>query len=417
MTTTKKIDTRSWRFDEPDFYLGDPVPVYHWLHEHDPVHWYEEGGFWVVTRHADIRFISSTPAEFSSQKIGVIMDLIRRRKGEEQIGVPAEGIEATDGRSRGLMFMDPPEHNKHRKLVAPRLTRRGIGKYDAVVGRIAAELVDALPLGEPLDFMTAVAEPFPVWVFAELLGVPQGDWPDIVRWSTAIAAVGSGDDADTHMDTMANEIAPYLMTLLADRQQNPRDDLLSVIAHASVDGEPYDLVQQLTMAVVLLAAGSETTQSLISGMVQSLLLNPGEQQRLFQNPGLLGGAVEETLRWWTPVRSMARESVQPVTLGGSDISAGDGLLLLYSAGNRDRDFWGESVDTFDITRPDPSRHLGFGFGEHFCMGVHLARRETRALFTELLGKVSRIEATGPATPRRSTLIAGFDSLPVVLAPR
>jgi cytochrome P450 len=152
-------------------------------------------------------------------------------------------------------------------------------------------------------------------------------------------------------------------------------------------------------------------------MVQSLLRNPAEQERLMADTSLVPGAVEETLRWWTPVRSMAREVVQPIELGGRALAPGDGLLLLFSAGNRDRSYWGDDVDTFDIARPDASRNLGFGFGEHYCLGVHLARRESRVLFEELLRRVRRIEPEGSPTFRRSTLIAGFEELPVTLVSR
>jgi cytochrome P450 len=188
-----------------------------------------------------------------------------------------------------------------------------------------------------------------------------------------------------------------------------------MLTTVEVDGVPFNEVQVTTYALTLLAAGSETTQSLIAGMADCLNRFPDQAAKLVGDPELAGGAVEETLRWWTPVMSMARQAAKDIEVRGVQVKAGDGLLLAYASGNRDVDRWGPTAEAFDITRREASGHLGFGFGEHFCMGAHLARREGRILLEELAKRSLRIEVTGEPVPRRSALVHTHDHLPVRLA--
>jgi cytochrome P450 len=394
------------RFDDASFYLDDPHAVYRELRDTDPLHWYEAGGFWVATKYDDIRFISSRPDLFSSQQVGILSDLraIRGGRGEIEVG------------TRGMMFMDPPVHAQHRKIMSHRFSPGAVSALEIGVREVVAEVVEQLPVSE-FDWITSVAEPIPVFVFSRILGVPRSDWHQIVEWSTTIAAAGGGEVSDADLARIQNDVGPYLWTLLNERRANPSDDLISLLAAAELDGRALDDAMAITHALTLLAAGSETTQSLIAGLAWCLAEFRDHATSVFADAGLAGAAVEETLRWWTPVMSMARQAVRDVELRGRTIRAGDGVLLLYSSANRDADLWGADAEQFDVHRKEVSRLLAFGFGEHFCLGAHLARQETRVLLEELIARATAIEVVGEPVLRRSPLIHTFDELPVRLVAR
>jgi cytochrome P450 len=397
------VTTIDARFDEPGFYLGDPNTTFRQLRETDPVHWYEEGKFWVVTKYEDIKSISARPEKFKSERIGIMMDLIARRDGREPQNLGA----------RGIMFMDPPEHRAHRKALGGRFTPAAVAKLESRVREVIGEIFDGLPDGE-FDWIERVAEPFPVYVFAYLLGIPEEDWPKVAGWATTIANVGSGLAEDSDFEFIFEHIAPYLMGLVAERAKAPTDDLLSMLNEVTIDGEPFNEIEVMTYALTLLAAGSETTQSLIAGLAECLDQHPDQADRMFADEKLSGNVVEETLRWWTPVMSMAREAAHDVEVRGTAIRAGDGLLLAYASANRDTDHWGPTAEDFDIMRPDAASHLSFGVGEHFCMGAALARREARIVLDELIKRSKGIHVTGERVFRPSTLVHTFDRLPVRL---
>jgi len=404
MTTATEARFDDARFDDASFYLGDPHATYRVLREADPLHWYGEGGFWVATKYDDIRFISSRPDLFSSEQVGILSDLRAIRAGRGEI---AAG-------SRGMMFLDPPKHAQQRKIVSHRFTPGAIAALERGVREVVIDVVERLPVGE-FDWIEHVAEPIPVFAFSRVLGVPREDWHQIVEWSTVIAAAGGGEVSDDDIVRITNEVGPYLWELLCARRADPTDDLLSLLATAEVDGQPLDDGMAITHALTLLAAGSETTQSLIAGIAWCLSEFRDQSALVFADPALVSAAIEETLRWWTPVMSMARQAVADVELREKTIRAGDGVLLLYAAANRDEDQWGNDADRFDLLRPETSRHLGFGFGEHFCLGAHLARQEARVLLEELTARVAALEVVGAPALRRSPLIHTFDRLAVQLS--
>lgn len=391
------------RFDDASFYLGDPNATFAQLRDTDPVHWYEQGQFWVVTKYDDIKTISARPEKFSSERIGIMMDLIARREGRDPQGYGA----------RGILFMDPPEHRAHRKAIGVRFTPGAVAKLEARVREVIATIFDGLPDGE-FDWIEHVAEPFPVYVFAYLLGVPEADWPKVAGWATTIAKVGSGVADDGDMELIFGEVAPYLMALVAERAKDPTDDLLSMLSQVRIDSEPLNEIQVMTYALTLLAAGSETTQSLIAGIAACFDMHPDQAQQAFADPEVGNNAVEEVLRWWTPVMSMARQAAQDVELRGATIREGDGLLLAYASANRDVDHWGPTAEEFDVHRQDAAGHLGFGVGEHFCMGAALARREARFVLDEVIKRAKGIRVTGEGSLRPSALVHTYDRLPVTL---
>jgi cytochrome P450 len=391
------------RFDEPEFYLGDPNATFARLRDTDPVHWYDEGKFWVITKYDDVKGISARPEKFKSERIGIMMDLIAHREGRDPQGYG----------TRGIMFMDPPEHRAHRKAIGVRFTPSAVAKMEDRVRQVVNDALDDLPDGE-FDWIERVAEPIPVYVFAYLLGVPEADWAKVAGWATTIANVGSGLASDEDMTLIFDQIGPYLLELVAERKEQPRDDLLTMLPTVRIDGEPFNDVQVMTYALTLLAAGSETTQSLIAGIADCLDTHPDQAEKLFAEPDLAGNAVEEVLRYWTPVMSMARQAAHDVELRGVTIKEGDGVLLAYASANRDQDHWGPTAEEFDITRDDAASHLGFGVGEHFCMGAALARREARLLLEEITKRAKGIRVTGERVQRASALVHTHDHLPVTL---
>jgi cytochrome P450 len=393
----------SGRFDRADFYLGDPYPTYQRLRAEDPVHWYDAGGFWVLTKYDDIKFVSTHPKLFSSRDIAILSGLVDRREGRTPD--PSERA--------GVMFMDPPEHGPYRKAVSHRFTPKAVSGLEDHVRGVIGQVLDSLPDGE-FDLIEHVAEPIPVFVFSRLLGVPEDDWKTVVGWATTIANAGSGQATQADRDLIMYEIGPYLWELIAARHQEPADDLLSLLTTTQVAGRPLDEAEMVGWAITLLAAGSETTQSLIAATVDTLVRHPDQSRRVFEAPELAANTVEETLRWWTPVISMAREATADVELRGVTIRKGDGVLLLYASGNRDEERWGGDADVFRIDRFEASGHLGFGIGEHFCMGAHLARREGRIFLEELAARARGIEVVGERVPRVSPLIRTYDRLPVRL---
>lgn len=390
-------------FDDPAFYLGDPNATFRELRATDPLHWYEEGRFYVVTKYDDIKFISSHPDLFPSSRVGILSDLLDIKYGRENANIG----------SRGIMFMDPPEHGAHRKAVSVRFTPKAVAEMEDHVHAVIRDVLDGLPDDE-FDWIERVAEPIPVYVFAKLLGVPEADWPKVAGWATTIASVASGTASDADMDLIFNEVGPYLLDLTVQRRADPTDDLLTMLTTIEIDGVPFDEVQVMTYALTLLAAGSETTQSLIAGLADCLDTFPDQAAKLFADASLAAGAVEETMRWWTPVMSMARQAAAETEVRGVAVHPGDGFLLCYASANRDEERWGDTGEAYDITRKDASGQLGFGFGEHFCMGAHLARREARILLEELVERFRGIEVTGERSPRRSALVHTHDHLPVRL---
>jgi cytochrome P450 len=395
------------RFEDPAFYLDDPHATYRRLRADDPVHWYEEGEFWVLTKWDDIKFVSTNPRLFSSREISILSGLVERRRGERPSTDPTQAV--------SVNFMDPPRHAQYRKVASWRFTPKMINEIDEFVRLVIREVIERLPDGEPFDLIEALAEPIPVFVFSKLLGVPDADWEQVVEWATVIANQGSGQGSAADRRVIFEVVGPYLWDLTMQRRAAPTDDLLTLLTQAEFEGRPLSEPEIIGYGLTLLAAGSETTQSLIGGLGHVLTEFPEHGAALFADPtpARAGDVVEETLRWWTPVLSMARKATTDVPLRDKVIREGDGVLLLYPSANRDEERW-DDVDVFDPTRPDASGHLGFGIGEHFCMGAHLARREGRIFLEELARRGRGLERAGEATPRASALIHTYDRFPVRL---
>jgi cytochrome P450 len=310
-----------------------------------------------------------------------------------------------------ILHMDPPEHATWRKLASRRFTPRAVAGLEAHVREIARRVVAAAPAGREVDFVDAIAAPFPVLVIAELLGVGDGDLDDFRRWSDA--TIESPDATEVDADAIA-QLYRFLVEHVRARRAEPRDDMTSMLVAGEVDGTAISTPDAVGYVLSLLIAGNETTRHLASGSALAFAEHPEQRAALVRNPALLANAVEECLRWVTPVQSFGRTATSDTELGGAAIAAGDFVVMMYASANRDEAVFGPNADRFDVSRPFDAAHLAFGFGEHLCLGAALARLEARVLFEELLARYPDFEVVGAPEWAHSTLVRGMTRLPVVL---
>jgi cytochrome P450 len=360
---------------------------------HDaPVHRYAPHS-WVLARYAEVREVSRDPSRFCSGG-GVLMHDPLRSGG------------TING---SILHMDPPQHGLWRKVVSRRFTPRAIGDLERRVRQVAREVLTAVPTGTEIDVVDMVSAPFPVLVIAELLGIGDANREDFRRWSDA--TIESPDNPGTNLDDIA-ELYRFLTAHVRDRQASPRDDIVSELVTSEVEGAPMSTKDAVGYCLSLLVAGNETTRHLLSGSVLALAEHPAQRAVLAADRTRIPGAVEECLRWVTPVQAFGRTATRDTRLGGKPIAKGDFVVMLYASANRDEAAFGPTADRFDVTRPVDTTHIAFGFGEHLCLGAALARLETRVMLEELLARRPTYDVV--ATPRwtRSALVRGIASLPV-----
>ena len=396
-------ETASW-------YHADPDAAFRELRASAPIHWHEAGGFWCVTKHADVHEISRQPRDFCSSQGTQIFQIAMRHAGETRM-IEGDALEESV-LAPNIIMTDPPRHNRLRKLVIGAFTPRSAGTLEPRIREIARETLAAAPRGEPVNFVDALAVPLPMLVIAEMIGVPAEDREDFRRWSDDMVRAGAGIFDESSIRTF-EELFAYLGERVAECREAPRDDVLSMLVASRIDGDALTDPEIVMFLVTLLVAGNETTRNLISGGARALLEHPEQKRRLIEDPRLIPNAVEEMLRWVTPVRNFARRATRDTELGGRRIAEGDFAVLFYGSANRDEAVFGPEADRFDVGREDAARHIAFGFGEHLCMGASLARLETRVMFEELLSRLPHFEPAGPVEPLRSTLINGVERLPVV----
>jgi cytochrome P450 len=380
---------------DPEFHSGDPFPAFQRLRAEAPVHWHPTPGFWALTRHEDVVAVSRDPATFCSSR-GVLLSDIDRPV------VPRQSI----------IYIDPPEHVKYRKLVQPAFSPGRLRALEERIAGLVHELLAAIDDGSTVDFVEAFAAPLPMLVIADMLGVPGSDHDRFKRWSDAIIDAGTQPTPDNMAQSA--ELFAYFTEVLAERRQHPGDDLLSVLAHSEIDGERLEEFDLLMFCLTLLVAGNETTRNLLSHGAVALATYPEQRARLARDPALLPRAVEEMLRWGTPVASFMRVATRDTELRGTRIREGDRLLMLYASANRDEDVFGADAESFDVTR-DATGHVAFGFGEHFCLGAQLARMEGRIAFAHLLERFADWQLAGKVQRLPSLFIRGVVRLPLRLS--
>jgi cytochrome P450 len=382
----------------PGFFLRDDyVATLAWLRAESPVHRLDDG-LVLVSRYDDIREISRQPELFSSRHGALVNDPARTAGPDDSSG--------------SILHLDPPIHAEWRKLMNREFTPRAAARFEPAIRSTTTAIFDALSAGQEIDFVDAIAAPIPVLVIAELLGIGDGDRADFRRWSDA--AISVVDHPTDEGAVALGELWAFLTAHVRRRFEAPGDDLLSVLATSSVGGRPLTADQVLMFCLTLLVAGNETTRSLLSGAAEVLAAHPDQRAALAADPALVPDAVEECVRWVTPIQAFCRTAVADTTVAGAPVRAGEYLVLLYASGNRDELIFGATADSFDVRRPASPAHLAFGFGEHLCLGAALARLEGRIVLEELLARFPGWEVTGPGLYAASTLTRSLDRLPVTL---
>ena len=393
---------------------GVPHELWTHLRKESPVYWYAQRGhtpFWAITKHEDIMEVSSQPDIFSNEAGGIIV------LNEAQIQSFIEGGSGSPlAQMKTIITMDPPEHRSYRKVASGYFTPRGVTNLDEIVKSSAAAIFDELPDEGEVDFIETIAQKHPLRVLATILGINEeqeerllvitqelfgGEDPDMQR---------QGEDREAARKELGMEFYMLFDEIIKDRRACPRDDLATMLANAELsDGCPLGQLETLGYYLIVFTAGHDTTRNALSGAISAFLDHPDQFERLRQDPSLSKSAVDEIVRWTTPVNYMKRQAVQDYELRGQKIKAGEELALFYCSANRDEDVF-EDPFTFDIGR-SPNRHLGFGWAEHYCLGAHLAKASMKALTEEMVRRIEWMEPNGERTLSPQILLLASKHFP------
>jgi cholest-4-en-3-one 26-monooxygenase len=398
---------------DPDLYVKRGYPHDEWalLRSQAPVFYYERPEvrpFWAVTRHADIITVSRQPDLFrSGQYLFVTI---------EEPGAPPDDAVFL----RQLLNMNPPEHGAYRAVVNRRFTPRAVQKLAEQVDQVTTEVLQGIVGSTECDFVTEVAAKLPLAVIAEMFGIPRSDWEMMFRLSNSMIAPSDPEFAGSEsiqeiLERTRLEFFEYFSKLIEDRRKAPRDDVASALAHGQVNGDELPQFEMLSYFALLIIAGNETTRNAISGGLYALINHPKQMALLKQDPAqMVKPAVEEILRWTSPVIQFSRIATADTVLHGSSIREGDLLSMFYPSANRDEEVF-EEPNRFDIRR-EPNQHLAFGIGEHYCLGANLARLELQAMFRQLAERIDKVELAGPIQRMRSSFVGGIKHMPIRYSP-
>ena len=382
----------------PGFFLRpDYFEVLAALRRHSPVHRTDDG-LLAVSRYEDIRTISRDPTRFVSGRGVLVNDPLRDPDGS---------VENT----WSILHLDPPLHAAYRTLVNRQFTPRAVDRLADSIRRAVTDVLDAVPAHVTVDFVEAVAAPIPIAVIADMFGVAVGDRAQFRRWSDAV--IESTDRTEQERAEELGQMATFLMEHI-DSPRTGSNDLLNLLKSSTLGGRPLSRSEIMGFCLTLLVAGNETTRTLISGGVEALARHPEQRARLVGDPGLMAGAVEEMLRWVTPIQAFGRTASVDVEIAGTPVAAGEFVVLLYASANRDEEVYGPTADRFEVGRHHLPTHLAFGFGEHVCIGASLARLEARLFFEQLLARHPSFALDGEPEYTSSTLVSGARTLPVRL---
>ncbi len=398
---------------DPDLYVQRGYPHEDWalLRREAPIHYYQRPNvdpFWAITRHADIVGISRQPGLFKS------IQFLFVTVNEPGSPPPDEAI------LRQLLNMNPPEHGAYRSVVNRRFTPRSVQQLTAGIEHITTEVLDDLVGRDQCDFVTEVSAKLPLAVIAEMFGIPRADWPLMFRLSNEM--IGPADPEYAGQETVTEtlqrarmEFFQYFNGLVEDRRKNPRDDLSSALANGLVDGEPLPIFELMSYFALLIIAGNETTRNATTGGLHAFINHPDQWDRLKRDPALVPKAVEEIVRWTSPVIQFTRQATEDTELNGQKIREGDIAALFYPSANRDERVFA-APNQFDIGRY-PNQHIAFGIGEHFCLGANLARLELQVMFRQLAERLEAVDQAGPIQRMRSSFVGGIKHMPVRLKVR
>ncbi len=399
VTPVDLSDSRSFVREVPHAWLA-------YLRLHDPVHWQEESGgpgYWAVTKYHDCVTVNREFDRFSSAAKGTMPFEL----GEDEVAQ----------QSLMMLNMDPPLHTRYRRLVNKGFTPRMVRDLEASVHRTADAIIDRVSAAGEADFVSDLSAELPLQVIAELLGVPPDDRQKMFDWSNQM--VGNEDpdyqlQADMAMNA-AMDLYAYASALFGKKQIDPQADLMSVLTSVEVDGERLSPMELELFFLLLTVAGNETTRNLTSGAMQAFFEHPDEWKRLRDDRSLLPQAVEEMLRFVTPVMNFRRTAMRETELSGTKIREGDKVVFYHTSANRDEDVF-EHPGRFDVGR-SPNPHIAFGGGgPHFCLGANLARMEIRVMFEHLLDRLPDMHQAGDAQRLQSQFINGVKHLPVAFTP-
>jgi len=388
---------------------GYPHEEWALLRREAPVWWNDRHvtlPFWAVTKHADIVALSKQPRRFlNGPRVAVF----------PKFGPPAEG----EAKAHHLLNMDPPEHAAFRRLASHRFTPRGLARMKGQIDEITKDLLDAMAgdgSEQEGDLVERLSAPLPLHVLADLLGVPRTMWETMFRWTNETIGAADpdyrqpGEAPSETAERARRSLFACFAELAEERRKEPRDDIISVLANAEIEGRPLPDFTLLSYYFLLVVAGNETTRNAITGGLLALMENPEEWRKLKADPSLIEPAVEEIVRWVSPVIQFCRTPVEDFELRGVKIRAGESLCLFYPSANRDEEIFDAPFE-FRVDRK-PNFHVGFGIGEHFCLGANLARLELRVVLRHLLARLEHVQPAGAPERLGSSLIGGIKRLPI-----
>ncbi|MBX7433995.1 cytochrome P450 [Mycobacterium sp. Y57] len=387
--------------DPATYAAGMPHDAFRELRRRAPVAWHPHGdgpGIWVLTRHADVVAVSRDSVTWSSQATGVFFD-VPTPEDAYQLGLI-------------MLTMDPPRHTALRSLVSKGFTPRQVARLDGHLADMARTIVDDVIERGECDFVTDVAGALPSYVIAELLGIPLEDGRRLYRLTeTMNSGVVNSDD----VRRAQLEMFEYATALAARKRAEPGDDIATSLLHAEVDGQRLTDLEFNLFFLLLINAGGDTTRNLVAAGTLALIEHPDQRARLLADPSLMPTAIEEMLRYVSPVTVFARTATRDTELHGVPIGAGERVAMFYPSANRDEAVF-DDPDRLDIGR-DPNPHLAFGGGgTHFCLGANLARKEAAAIFPEVLTRMAELRPAAPVERVRSSLMNGIHAMPVTFTP-
>lgn len=402
-----------------------------------PVHWSGPSeangrGFWSLTKLEDVLTVSRQPELFISSR-GITMGEPAEDE-DESLGTEGGGgamAEAAHGASRYGMLItsDPPNHVKLRRLVNKGFTPRAVREMEAHIRSLATGIIDDVAARGEADFVADISAPLPLAVICEMMGIEREHWDTMLNLTNQLlgssdpeyqedagvdAEAGSREAQQAASQQSSMQMYGHFMGMIQERREHRRDDLVALLVDSEIEGDQLNDMDILLFCLLLVVAGNETTRNAISGGMHVLSEHPEQWQMLRDDPALIDSAVEEILRWTSPVAHMARVATADTEIRGQAIAKGDRVVMWYPSVNRDEDHF-ERPDEFDITR-NPNDHLAFGIGEHFCLGAGFARLEIKVMFQELLRRLPDIHAVGEPERLNSNFIAGVKRLPVAFTP-
>jgi cytochrome P450 len=411
MATDTTLEAPRYDFASPEFF-ADPFAMYGQMRTQDPVYWHPAMNAWIVTRHADVLAVARS-TQFSSERVDSFFLGIGPGH-EEDVAVVRRFFVPW------LTFSDPPNHSRVKTLMTKAFSARAILALQPFIASVVTEALDEMAPGTEVDLVERFALPVPAKVIAHMLGVAPQDFALFQSWTADVLRVASyaGDPVENVVvaAAAARNLEQYFRVLIEDRRNQPREDILSGLVHASEQGDVLTEQELVSSCAMLLLAGFETTANMIGTSVLTLLRHPDQLELLRKEPERMAAAVEELLRFDGVAPTLVRVAKEDVEIGGETIPAGNAVFCMTHAANRDDDVFGEP-DRFDITRVDAGKkqHLAFGSGAHFCIGAYLAKLEIGIALGALLERFPDIQLTGePPTWAQSLSVRGVTSLRVSL---